>query len=530
MIAAVLRAQLLSMWPRRGLGGGTGAGAVAALMVLGFWSFVAWGAFLFFSSPGQGTWFLPLLSSGLLFIALYWQFAPVISASFGASLELRKLLGYPVPLETLFRIEVLLRVTTCWEMFVVLSGIAGGLVVNPEFGPAAAPRILAAALVFAATNVLVSAGTRSWMERVMARARYRELGAFVLVGISLLPQLLVRSRPPAWVKPLILRLLPTHILWPWGAAAHWMLGDAAFAAAAWAALSLVAAYLFGRWQFLRGLRFDGETAAEPRAALPRVAWSDAVFRLPGRLLPDPVGALLEKELRLWSRIPRFRLLYPMACAFGPVFFSRIGARRGPGHPELLLPLMAVYGLLQLGQITFWNAFGFDRSAAQGYFSWPVRFRDVLVAKNLAVLCLLPPMVVANALIARAFGLNATPGMVAETVVTLLLAAVYWCALGNLFSVRYPVPMAASAMGRGSDRMHSLALLGAPLVLLPIVLAYWARWFFDSSPVFWGVLAVAALVGGIFYWVGLDSASADAFAGRERLLGELAGGEGPVSPG
>ena len=78
--------------------------------------------------------------------------------------------------------------------------------------------------------------------------------------------------------------------------------------------------------------------------------------------------------------------------------------------------MALYGLLMLGPITYWNAFGFDRSAAQGYFSWPIRFRDALIAKNIAVAFLLVPQIVAIAVVGRVARLPASPGKFLETVV------------------------------------------------------------------------------------------------------------------
>ena len=536
MIPAILRAQLLSMWPRRVRGGagllGVGAGAIAAAAMLLVWSAVAWGAFLFFSSEEQTVWFRPVLSAGLMFVMLYWQLAPVVSASFGASIDLRKLLGYPIPVETLFRVEVLLRTTTCWEMPVVLAGVVAGLLANSLFGWRAAPRILPAVILFAAANVLISAGTRSWLERVMAKRRIREVMAFALVGLSLLPQLFVNRRPPSWLRPFLAKALPTSPAWPWGAASNWMLGEAVWFAAVCALVWVGAAYAFGRWQFVRGLRFEGASESDgtagTEAGASGVGWVERLFRFPSALLPDPVGALVEKELRVWSRLPRFRLLFPMACAFGPVFFSRFGSRRGGMPPEILVPLMATYGLLQLGQATFWNSFGFDRAAVQGYFSWPVRFRDVLVAKNIALVAIMPPMVFLVAGLSRLLGVRVSVATVAECCVTVPVAALYWCALGNLVSVHYPAPMRTSAMGRTGARVQSLALLGAPLFLFPLALAYWARWSLENELLFWGIVVVAALVGGMFYWVALDSAAAAGSAGREKIMEVLATGDGPVS--
>ena len=148
---------------------------------------------------------------------------------------------------------------------------------------------------------------------------------------------------------------------------------------------LAAAYAFGRWQFERSIRYDAGSLKKPERDArfdDRAGVAEVFFRLPARVLPDPLAALVEKELRTFARIPRFRMAYAMSCVFGIVVFLPV--LRNPRPDSFMirnaLPLMALYGLLMLGPMTYWNAFGFDRSAAQGYFCWPVRFRDALMAK------------------------------------------------------------------------------------------------------------------------------------------------------
>src|SRR4029077_17952037 len=48
-----------------------------------------------------------------------------------------------------------------------------------------------------------------------------------------------------------------------------------------------------------------------------------------------------------------------------------------------LTLVCLYALALLGQVTYWNAFGFDRSAAQAYFVLPAPVSRALIGKNLA---------------------------------------------------------------------------------------------------------------------------------------------------
>ena len=103
--------------------GGAVFSAITGLVFYGFWALLASGAASFFADPGNAATLLPALSSGLLFVTLYWQLAPVISADFGASLDLRKLLALSDSTrQMLFTVEVLLRLTSCAEMLIILAG------------------------------------------------------------------------------------------------------------------------------------------------------------------------------------------------------------------------------------------------------------------------------------------------------------------------------------------------------------------------------------------------------------------------
>jgi hypothetical protein len=77
-------------------------------------------------------------------------------------------------------------------------------------------------------------------------------------------------------------------------------------------------------------------------------------------------------------------------------------------------------------------------------------------------------------------------------------------------------------------MQAFTILAAPFLLVPVVLAYWARSVFDSQIVFGGLLLVAAIVGAIFYWAGMDSAVAASTRHREKMLLELSRADGPLS--
>ena len=211
MIAAILRAQWLSM-RSFSMGSRRSATAVSALIgfvFYGFWVLgaVAIGAFL--ATSQDATWLPILIPVALLTVMMYWQIAPVISASLGASLDLKKLLVYPIPHEKLFQVEVLLRLTACVEMLIIITGMGIGLMRNSLFGGIlSVPRILLVTFLFIVLNLLIAAGLRNLMERLLLKRRLREVMVVLLILVSVLPQLLLASK----VNPEAMKLLPRGII------------------------------------------------------------------------------------------------------------------------------------------------------------------------------------------------------------------------------------------------------------------------------------------------------------------------------
>ncbi len=411
-----------------------------------------------------------------------------------------------------------------------MAGICAGLMRNRAYGIKAAPFILFGALAFTAMNILVSAGIRHWVERFFLKRKFKEVFFVILALAGFVPQLLLYGHVK---KPLsLLRFAPSQLLWPWATAAHLMLEDQILISILVAGAWICASLLFSRRQFEKSLRFDGASvkkALEPE----RSGISEKIFRLPSRFLPDPLAALVEKELRTLVRILRFRMTYGMSCIFGILMIApqmRL-QRQGSGFLQYALLLMALYGLLMMGQITYWNSFGFDRSAIQGYFSWPIRFRDALIAKNLTVIVLIIPQFALVSLVAVGLRLPSSPGKILEAFAVVAIAAgFYWFPLGNMSSVRMPRAMDPDKMNQMGNKMQALSILAAPFVLIPVVLAYWARSVFESNIVFAGLLTVAAILGGIFYTVGLESAVKSATE-RQRVHADgaqLTRSDGPMS--
>ena len=127
---AILWAQVRTLrnsFPR----GGVAWTAVIGAIWYGFWTLAAIAVARIISNPANLGLLKATVPGGLLLVFLYWQVVPLLMAATGASLELRKLLVYPIPVSQLFSIEVMLRVTAGVEMLLVLIGLGVGILMNP---------------------------------------------------------------------------------------------------------------------------------------------------------------------------------------------------------------------------------------------------------------------------------------------------------------------------------------------------------------------------------------------------------------
>jgi ABC-2 type transport system permease protein len=538
LIRAILWAQWLSM---RTLRVGTRArgaifSAVTGLVFYGFWGVIAFAADAYFANPDNMDQFKLALPMALAVVMLYWQVAPVVSASLGASLDLKKLIVYPIPRERLFAVEILLRLTTCIEMMLAAAGILSGLLHNPQLGGlAAAPRLVGTVLLFVAFNLLLSAGMRNLLERLLLRRRLREMLMLVIVFVGVLPQLLVTFKV---TNQALTGSLPTAAYWPWGAAGHLLLRTSTAPAVGILLTYLALAYVFSRHQFDKGIRADAGPGVADRVESDNTAasWSDQLIRLPSRLLKDPLGAVVEKELRTLVRSPRFRLVYIMGFSFGLAVWLPMALRRHTGHESVtrthFLTYVSVYALVLLGQVTFWNAFGFDRTATQTWYALPIPFARVFQAKNITALIIVITELVLVIGIALTLPVPHPPARVAEALAVTLISAVYLISFGNLISVRLPRAMDPERVTQGGSTrsMNAFAFFLFPVALMPIALAYWARYVFDSEVIFFSMLALAAVLGAVVYWIALESAIRTALLRKESILSELGRSDGPLSVG
>ncbi len=496
-IFAILIAQWKTLVNRRGKRRGRLWTAAVNTVWYGSWIAVALALARIMSEAENTKLLYNVLPPGLLLVMLYWQIVPLMMATTGASLEMRKLRAYPIPDAHLFWIEALLRVTSGVEMILALTGIAIGALFNPAL-PKWSPLAIAG---FILLNLLCAIGMRDLLGRALASKRLKEAGFLLFAFFATLPHLALTHRFPGASNLVHAFTGEPWWIWPWTAAARLALGDAStrnvLVMLAW----IVGTALLSRWQFSHALLYEARTVAARSASSP-AGLVERFYRMPAAVLPDPLGILVEKEFRFLTRSSRFRLVFLMGFTFGllvwlPIAMGnmgkrpprtasvspmatgatqastgitpanarpgvttgaggpsgtvqaatnlasanvasanmpRAGARRTPFFSRNYLSVISLYSLLLLSECCFWNIFGFDRSAAQFYFLAPISFRRVLIAKNLTSMFFVTAEISAITLVCAALGLPMGVERLSESIAVAAVVSLFLLSAGNLQSI------------------------------------------------------------------------------------------------
>jgi ABC-2 type transport system permease protein len=479
---------------------------------------------------------LQILDGGLLGAFIYWQFMPLLMVSSGLSLDLKRLMVYPIPESRMFGIEVILRASTGGELLLVLTGTAIGLWRSP-IAPWWGPFFL---LPFTAFNLCLSAGVRDLLSRLMRKRGVREIVVLGFVLVTQIPNFIVRMVPEeklaAYAKQYsaISAMLPV----PWQWTGRLAAGDISVAAVGGLTLWVVLGAWFGYSQFRRGLRFD-EAAAESANRAPstrggRGSLLERIADLSLRIFPEPLATLVQKELLTLPRVPRFRMLFLMGVFFSLIvfipFLSKPGGAPNPGFMQQnFLTIVVLYSMLLLSEPLFANVFAYDRKAAQAYYVLPVRFSTVLLAKNLTAGLFIALEIFLVCLVTGIFGMVPTWRELLESLATVLVFAAFLLSIGNLTSIRYAKGVDASNpwRGKGSGKAGGWLMLVYVATAPAAVFAHLARYAFESEIAFFAVLASAFFIAVLTYIVTFDSAIESADKDRERFLAALGEGEGVI---
>ena len=487
---------------------------------------------------GGAAWFLILhgnvewLGTLLWPVFLFWQLFPLLATTFTQNVESANLLRFPLRYRSYFLIRLAYgsldpatAVASLW-----LLGIDIGIGIAR---PRALPWATIVLLTFAVVNILLARTLFAWLERWLAQRRTREiLGilfflfilSFQLIGPLIaayehrsipgsrdlgqklshaqrpLPPGLtaaaiagpIRSQPSSSVVPFVLLLA-------YGIAFLWLLN-----------FRLRAEY--------RGASFSESArrkALPSGLPAPRPGWN-----LPG--VPGAIAAVFEKELRYLSRSGPmlFTLIVPL---FMLAVFRSSGKNEGllARTPELTFPLGAAYSLLLLTNLSY-NNFGADGGGTQFFFASPVRFRQIVMGKNLAhaaVFVLEVGLVwLGTCLLYRLPSL----GVTIATLAGILFVVPIDLAAGNLFSIYSPTRIEAGVFGRQraslTTVLASFAVRGALFGVGALML--WFSRTFENSWVELLVLWLPAVFAFAVYAFVLDRVDGIALGHRENLISNL----------
>ena len=506
------------------------AGVFVAIFVSSLCFAFYFGAYSFLSS-GRETWM------GLLFwgIFLFWQLFPIFAAGFGAGFEFRNLLRFPLSLRAFYVIGLAYGLTDlaaiasiCWLIAMIIGAAIAA--------PAVLPAMLLISAIFLIMNITLERMIGSWLERVLARRRSREIffALFILCAVSVqflnpLIQRYGRSAQP-WVK----QLLPYLAVFPpslagraVAGAAQGHLTEVLLGVAGVSAYALVFSVLL--WiRFATQYRGEelSESAAPARAidrAVPRnaVAHSDAL-----RLLTPQVAAVLRKEFRYLTRNSFAFFLLIMPPVFVLLFTTQFAGRhptatKHPISPELFFPGMMAYLLLIL-MAPAYNSFAYDGKGIQTFFTSPVSFRQVFLGKNLLQFAMLAFELTLSVLaFSYLVGLPSLPVLIA-TVAAMLFNIAGQLTIANWSSLSFPRKLNFGQMrGQRQSGMAVLVAFGTQILLggISAPILFLSRWTGDRwvpADVF-AFLAAAAIAG---YISSLDPLAVLAEKKKESLIDAL----------
>jgi ABC-2 type transport system permease protein len=459
-----------------------GKADLASKIILG----VVIGAVLLGAGPllGLGAWYAihnsqPYVLPGELWgIFFFWLMLPIFVSGFGAESDPGSLLRFPLRYSAFVFLALAhglfdpISVAACYWLLAMLTGIAVA-------SPGAALRAIPALGLFAIFNVLLNRVIFAWLSHWLAKRRTREILGLVFLLVMFSFQLCgpLSERYGKTAMPALIRLVTFGRFFPAGLAASTIMrghaGGAGDALAGGAGLVAFCA-LFGWILFLRlRAEYRGESVSEARAEK-SAAPADvrAGFTVAG--LSPTVAALLEKDVKYLVR--NTSVFFSLAVPFVLVIVMTLS--RGGAHDTTpsfmrsgatLFPMSVGYVMLVLLGFAY-NVFGYDGEGMSVLFAAPVRFRDVVLSKNL----LHALMVSAEVLLITVLDwIVVGPVSVPLLLVTFLGAAgvvTVNLALGDLMSFYFPRKLKFGQMRRQQNSgLSILVSLGTQIVLFGLAI-------------------------------------------------------------
>jgi ABC-2 type transport system permease protein len=504
-------------------------GAFAALFVLGLCFAFYFGAYSFLSA-GHEAWIAYLFWG----IFLFRQLVPIFTAGFGAGFEFRTMLRFPLSLRAFYVIGLAYGLadfaaiaSSCWLMAMIIGVARANLTVLPA--------MIAISALFLLMNITLERMIGSWLERILARRRTREIffAVFILFAVSLqfLNPLLQRYGRAA--QPWVRHVLPYLSVFPPSLAGRAIAGaaqghstDVLLGAAGISAYAL----LFSVFLWLRfATQYRGEelseTAAPARAVVRPSSRAAAQSDALGLLTPQ-VSAVLRKEFRYLTRNSFAFFLLIMPPVFVLLFTTQFAGRhptvtKHPVSTEFFFPGMMAYLILIL-MAPAYNSFAYDGKGIQTFFTSPVSFREVFLGKNLLQVAMLTfELTLSMAAFSYLVGLPSLPVLLA-TLAAIVFNITGQLAIANWSSLSFPRKLNFGQMrGQRQSGMAAIVGFGTQVVLggISAPILFMSRWTGNAwlpAEVF-AFLAAAAIAG---YTSSLDPLAALAEKKKETLIDAL----------
>ena len=395
---------------------------------------------------------------GLLWIAfLFWQLYPLFAASVGVQFDFANLLRFPLRFSSFFALSLIYgmfdpgAVTSLFWLFCMWVGLGIARPAMLLWG-------LIVLLLFATMNLLLGRMILLWTEKWLARRRTREVLGFIFVLVMLSFQFIgptinhLQHQHTRMQSSWVVTLLPVARVLPPGIAGHSLTyalgGNHALGALWFLLLTLYGAAFFLLLRTRLVAQYRGENLSEARAITPptKTLRAGARARAPSSSWEIPLvsgasGVVFEKEVRYAFRSGPMllNLVIPVVLViFLGITFHQQGknvdffARR----PDMAFPVAVAYTFLIQMNMVF-NSFAFEGTGMQFLLVAPVRFRDVMIGKNLfqGVVAVFEALTVWAAV----SWIFAPPplAIVTATFAGLLYATLANFAVGNILSVCYP---------------------------------------------------------------------------------------------
>lgn len=505
------------------------AGAFGAILVAGLAFGCAVGAYTILSGSQPG--WIALLFWGIF---VFWQFFPLFAAGFGVTFQFRSLLRFPMSRTAFYLLSLAYGLadfsalaSVCW----LISMTVGATLAKPGV----LSSMLVVVVLFILLNVTLERLVGSWLERLLSRRRTRELffALFILAMVSLNLINPIVNRYGALLRPLGSRII-LYFSWFPPSLAGRAIAAAAQAHFAGIVLGSAGLFLYGAvlsvllWRRCAG-QYRGEELSETAAPAPvRVAYAgvkpeDTTDHLSA--LSPQVAAVVRKEFRYLTRnsFSFFTLIVPpmMVLVFSSMFSGKHPTSEHHVSPEMLFPgIMAYLVLILMGPA--YNCFAFEGRGIQAYFMAPLRFRDVLLGKNLMLLTVLAvEMGLSLVMLSWRLGFPSLPVFVA-TVAAIIFAVVGQLTLANWSSLNFPRKLEFGQMrGQRQSGMAVLMAFAAQIVFggVSAAILFSGRWTENRwlPAEAFALLAAAAVAG---YFASLDALSRVAEEKKEVLIEAL----------